>query len=344
MHSKNFWSVQQSTRSAAVDSLAVPEECKHLDNPSTIQFTGSCLLMAWLFICYIPQWARIVRRKSAEGLSTLYILLGSLSGVCAIGNILILPSSAVEMGCCRTNSRFACISSLLGMLQIMFGIACFWVVLFMYVYYSEEEAEDEKSGRRNSVSGPERTFRRARRAWIVLLIVCGFALAVLLVSAVVLHRFPWYAQSYADTLGISMTVLASVQWLPQVYTTWHLGHLGSLSALALCLQTPYTWTFSINMIIRYGLSGWSVWVVYVFVGCMEWTLIGFAIVFRIRDRNMPEVMQHSRRASEVQEQSTRWDELVARSRRPSTVSRSRVSNTAPDERRPLLAHSRTTPS
>lgn len=106
------------------------------------------------------------------------------------------------------------------------------------MYYSEEEAEDEKSGRRTSTAGPDRTFRRARRAWIVLAIVSGFALAVLVMSAFVLHRFPRMAQSYADTLGIAMTVLASVQWLPQVYTTWHLGHLGSLSAVALCLQTP----------------------------------------------------------------------------------------------------------
>jgi hypothetical protein len=84
--------------------------------------------MGWLLICYLPQWARIVSRKSAEGLSTYYILLGSLSGVCAVANIMMLPSSAVELGCCRVNARFACISGLLGMLQVIFGIACFWVV------------------------------------------------------------------------------------------------------------------------------------------------------------------------------------------------------------------------
>ena len=110
--------------------------------------------------------------------------------------------------------------------------------LFLYVYYSEEEAEDEKSGRRTSTAGPDRTYRRARRAWVVLIGVCGFALVVTLMSMFVLVHFPGMAQSYADSLGIAMTILASVQWLPQVYTTWHLGHLGSLSAVALCLQTP----------------------------------------------------------------------------------------------------------
>lgn len=66
----------------------------------------------------------------------------------------------------------------------------------------------------------------------------GFALAVLSLSVLVLRQTPGMAQTYADMLGIAMTCLASVQWLPQVYTTWHLGHLGSLSVVALCLQTP----------------------------------------------------------------------------------------------------------
>lgn len=86
------------------------------------------LLMGWLLISYIPQWARIVSRKSAEGLSTFYILLGSVSGVCAVGNILMLPSTEADMGCCTVNSRFACISGLLGTFQVIFGVACFWIV------------------------------------------------------------------------------------------------------------------------------------------------------------------------------------------------------------------------
>lgn len=84
--------------------------------------------MLWLLISYIPQWGRIISRRSAEGLSTYYILLGSLSGVCAIGNIMMLPSSEDEISCCRELSTFACVSGLLGMLQVVFGISCFWIV------------------------------------------------------------------------------------------------------------------------------------------------------------------------------------------------------------------------
>lgn len=108
----------------------------------------------------------------------------------------------------------------------------------MYVYYSEEEYDAEIHGRRLSWSGPERTFRRARRAWLVLLAVCGFAFAVLLVSATIMNRFNTAAQSWADILGVAVASLACVQWVPQIMTTWHLKSLGSLSLLSLSLMTP----------------------------------------------------------------------------------------------------------
>jgi hypothetical protein len=110
--------------------------------------------------------------------------------------------------------------------------------LILYVYYAEEEADAEIHGRRASLSGPDRTFRRARRAWIVLIVVCSFAFTILLVSTVISRRFPWVAQTWANILGIGVALLACVQWLPQVLTSWHLGSLGSLSLVALSISAP----------------------------------------------------------------------------------------------------------
>ena len=90
--------------------------------------------MGWLLVCYIPQWARIISRKSAEGFPTLYILLGSLSGMCAVTRIMMLPPGAVDIGCCHDNTPFACISSLLGMLQIVFGFTSFCVVYVVLMF------------------------------------------------------------------------------------------------------------------------------------------------------------------------------------------------------------------
>jgi len=93
-----------------------------------LHFLCISLLIAWMLVSYVPQYARIIGRQSAEGLSTLYILLGSMSGICAVANILILPASQVDIGCCRNNNTFACVAGLLGMVQVITGVTLFWGV------------------------------------------------------------------------------------------------------------------------------------------------------------------------------------------------------------------------
>ncbi|KAH8197621.1 hypothetical protein TruAng_008205 [Truncatella angustata] len=209
-----------------------------------------------------------------------------------------------------------------------FVVSC----LFMYVYYSEEEHDAEIHGRQLSWSGPVRTTRRARRAWMVLLAVCGSAFAVLLVSATILNRFDGAAQTWADTLGVAVAALACVQWIPQIITTWQLQDLGSLSLLSLLLMTPYTWIFGINMILRVGFAGWSVWTVYVLVGTMQLVLIVMGIIFAIRNYKSPPSDPHDDRATlaTLQYNFGGWN--------PNGSKRSFASSQiAPDDRRPLLA-------
>lgn len=99
--------------------------CNLSDRCFADQIENSALL-AWLLVSYIPQFARIIGRKSAEGLSTLYILLGSISGTCAVANIMVLPTSQTDIACCRHYTRFGCISRLLGIFQVVSGVSLFW--------------------------------------------------------------------------------------------------------------------------------------------------------------------------------------------------------------------------
>jgi len=45
-----------------------------------------------------------------------------------------------------------------------------------------------------------------------------------------------------------------------------------------------TWLFAFSLIARYGIAGWSSWLVMVLVGTMQLVLISTAIYFAIRDR------------------------------------------------------------
>ncbi|EWC47753.1 hypothetical protein DRE_02953 [Drechslerella stenobrocha 248] len=307
--------------------------CEELSSPSTASFIVSCTLVLWTIISYIPQYSRMITRQSAEGLSTLYILLGAASGVCAVGNILVLPSSQVDIGCCRTNDTYPCIVGLLGMIQVINGVACFWIVMFLYVYYAREEAEADRTGRRPSLSSQVRTYRRASKGYAVLIMVFAWSLTILLVSAVILHRFPWYAQNWADVLGVLVAGLACIQWLPQILTTWKLGHLGSLSLAMLVIALPSTWIFAFTLIGRFGAAGWSAWIVYVLVGTMQIVLVATAIVFAVRDYQRGEPGKNT---IETGMQGNAWLDNYSISAEEGDYEADNDSLIAPDERMSLL--------
>ena len=77
---------------------------------------------------YLPQHYKIISRRSSAGLSPLFVLLGTVSGTASIANILTLPESTRDMGCCDEISRFACAAAMLGIAQIGVQWTCFFFV------------------------------------------------------------------------------------------------------------------------------------------------------------------------------------------------------------------------
>jgi hypothetical protein len=56
----------------------------------------------------------------------MFVLLGTVSGTASIANILTLPESTRDMGCCREIATFPCAAGLLGIAQIGVQWACFF--------------------------------------------------------------------------------------------------------------------------------------------------------------------------------------------------------------------------
>jgi len=90
-------------------------------------------ILLGILVSYLPQHYRIIARRSSEGISPYFVLLGTTSGTCGFGNILTLPASRADLGCCREISGFECFAGLLGVAQVGVQWACFW---FMYVWKS----------------------------------------------------------------------------------------------------------------------------------------------------------------------------------------------------------------
>jgi uncharacterized protein with PQ loop repeat len=127
---------------------------------------------------------------------------------------------------------------------------------------------------------------------VVLISVFHFVVVVIL-SAVFLLWYPRALQSWATILGLCAAILACVQYLPQLWTTWRLQHVMSLSIPMMCIQTPGSFVFAASLAIRLGSGGWSAWGVYIVTGLLQGCLLFMGIRFELRDRKKRKLDEHT---------------------------------------------------
>ncbi|KAI9709525.1 MAG: hypothetical protein M1820_003285 [Bogoriella megaspora] len=139
----------------------------------------------------------------------------------------------------------------------------------------------------SATSSPPATKKDAvpafRDALIVVVSSIIFIIAVFIISVFILANYQSHAQSLANVMGIMSAILASIQYLPQLYTTWKLQTVLSLSIPMMCIQTPGSFVWAASLAARVGWEGWSAWAVYVFTGMLQGILLGMGIAFELRD-------------------------------------------------------------
>lgn len=112
-----------------LDLLALrPARCEKLQAVSYVNLALSLFILIGILVSYLPQHYRIIARRTSEGISPYFILLGTTSGTSAFANILVLPASRADVACCKTVSSFECFAGLLGIAQVGVQWACFTVM------------------------------------------------------------------------------------------------------------------------------------------------------------------------------------------------------------------------
>ena len=79
-------------------------------------------------------------------------------------------------------------------------------------------------------------------------------------------------QQLAIFLGISGTILAILQYAPQIYKTYRAGLVGALSLGTMAIQVPGSVLFVISIAIRPG-TNWTSWIPYAVTGAMQGGLL-----------------------------------------------------------------------
>lgn len=134
----------------------------------------------------------------------------------------------------------------------------------------------------------------------------GHFFVILLVSVVISLSYPSHLQSWATLLGLGVALLACIQYIPQIYTTWRIQHVMSLSIPMMCIQTPGSFVFAASLAMRLGAEGWSAWGVYIVTGILQGCLLLMCLKFEIRDmrerKRLAGLAQRSNGEEEVDEE------------------------------------------
>jgi hypothetical protein len=127
-----------------------------------------------------------------------------------------------------------------------------------------------------------------RTALTVAFLCLLHGLITIIVSAALIYSHPHYLATWANILGIGATVLAAIQYFPQIWTTYHLRHVGSLSIPMMVIQTPGSFVWAGSLAARLGPEGWSTWGIFLVTGCLQGCLLFMGIYFEIEARKQQE--------------------------------------------------------
>ena len=129
-------------------------------------------------------------------------------------------------------------------------------------------------------------------------------LLVIILTGVFAIAIPSHLTSWANFLGIMATVLAGFQYVPQIWMTWQLKHVGSLSIPMMCIQTPGGYLFAASLFGRLGWEGWSTWFIYLMTATMQGSLLVMGIYFEVARRRDWDHNTHSSPHSPLDQSNT----------------------------------------
>lgn len=242
--------------------------CSKYTTPSAVAFFLGLLLAFAIFGSYIPQFVKIIKRRTSEGVSPDFLLLGSLSAFSALTNIFIVTIPARD--CCYAGclTFFQCTNSLMGFFQIFLQTFAAVLIFTLCILATK-----------NSIRESHEDYKRLKTNHYI------FSFYVLInivfVSYLRLRNDKHKMESlllFADFSGVFSTILSMIQYIPQFITTYKVKHAGTLSIPTMCLQTPggYIWSFSL---FKQPDSQWSSWLPYFAAANLQLILLSMCLYY-----------------------------------------------------------------
>lgn len=242
--------------------------CSAYTDPTLVQFLIGLQFSVGIVISYLPQHVRIIVRKTSEGLSPNFLLLGSLSSFAAAINIYLVTIPTRQ--CCSTSlSKFECINALANMFQIMIQAVCCIMILVLCVFTT-----------RNSIRESRAELEKLTVNFYAFLVYAAVNIAIYIkLKADVKNDDLSMLILFADISGLLATIFSITQYIPQLYTTWKIKHAGTLSIPMLCIQVPGGILWVTTMYLQPGTQ-WSSILPFAGSSVLQTTLLAMCLYFR----------------------------------------------------------------
>ncbi|PNS14700.1 hypothetical protein CAC42_1722 [Sphaceloma murrayae] len=289
--------------------------CEHLASPDPWVLALSIFLVVGILVSYLPQHYKIISLSSSAGLSPWWVLLGTVSSIAGLTNIIVLPTSQHDMACCREISGSACTAALLGIVQVGLQWACFMIIMVLFLAFFPRRTDTEQI--QAIPDEAEEELPKPRDAVIVGSICLVALLFAGLGSLFFIVQAPAQLLGWANFLGVTASILASIQYIPQIWTTYRMGRVLSLSIITMLIQVPGAFLFAFSLYLRVGAQGWSSWLVYCVTGVFQGCLLAMAIRFWIRDKRLERYEDRILEEERTRNEPNERDPLLA-TRRMST--------------------------
>ncbi|EXF86364.1 ATP synthase F0 [Colletotrichum fioriniae PJ7] len=249
---------------------------------------------------------RIIARGTSEGISPWFVLLGVTSATAGFANILTVPPSRRDIACCSELGTFECAAGLLGIAQLGMQWISFALILVLFLIFF----------RYDNATVPEDELVDKPPSWHTAIMVGSVSLIhgllVIILTVVFTTALREHLDLWANFLGVMAAALAAVQYIPQIWTTYHIKHVGSLSIPMMCIQTPGGFLFAGSLFARLGWEGWSTWGVFVLTASIQGVLLAMAIYYEFQEHHgepqSPTLVDEPRRPNPTRTYSEGWEQ------------------------------------
>ncbi|KAI8886670.1 hypothetical protein K501DRAFT_283709 [Backusella circina FSU 941] len=233
---------------------------------------------------YLPQYYRIIANKTSQGFSAWFLLLGVVSSISSLFNVILFQWGSAETG--------KCIEGLAELIQN--GIQCFMfglIFLLFLLYFPEHKKKQQLHHPLLRLEPPQQMISKE---WRVSLWIAGFCTGYLAISffitalLLIFAGSPqehWLTHGWANFLGALGMISASLKYLPQIWKTWKIKTVGALSIFMLVLQTPGPLLFIYPSTVGPGTS-WATILTFMTEGTLQTTLLIMCIVWYFRNKHL----------------------------------------------------------